>query len=217
MARAARGRARSGADPGSPRRVVPSSGRPTKVILSTTATKIVQAQGDRWIDPFLVANRPALQRLGLPPEVHSSGGFHISLSPSGRIGAAPLVAPASRRSSLASSSLRGFDGAHSARSSPASHSRSPQRRLRLVPGSGREVPSWLIAGPSARSSKRCRAATSTFIQHSEQRATPSGPINGAGRGKQLPVGRWTTLPCEFSDLANDPDLMAAIRWTLSAF
>jgi hypothetical protein len=29
------------------------------------------------------------------------------------------------------------------------------------------------------------------------------------------VGRWTSLPCEFSDLADDPDLMAAVRWTLA--
>src|SRR4051812_12406786 len=61
------------------------------------AADVVQAQGDRWIDPFLAANRPALQRLGLTPEVHSSGGLHVLLRPSGRIGAVSLVAPASRR------------------------------------------------------------------------------------------------------------------------
>jgi hypothetical protein len=34
------------------------------------------------------------------------------------------------------------------------------------------------------------------------------------RRGQVPVGRWTSLPCEFSDLADDPDLKAAVRWTL---
>jgi hypothetical protein len=28
------------------------------------------------------------------------------------------------------------------------------------------------------------------------------------------MGQWATLPCHFSDLSDDPDLMAALRWTL---
>ena len=94
--RTQRGRARSATRP-----LVPAA-RP---LLSTTDegdpirvdARLVQAAGDRWIDPFLAANRLALQRLGLTPDVHSDDGLHMLLRPSGRIGAVPLVAPASRR------------------------------------------------------------------------------------------------------------------------
>ena len=180
---------------------------------------MAHAHGDRWIDPFLSANRPALRRLGLTPEVHSSGGLHVLLHPSGRIGAIPLVAPASRRvaagvlvsprfswSALGDVvSAVGFSVAPTLGGGP------------LVPGSAREVPSWLIAGPVVRrlevllSRRRSR-----FVTQHELRSSPRGRIDwGEWVRRQAPVGRWTSLPCEFSDLGDDPDLMAAVRWTLA--
>lgn len=179
---------------------------------------IVHAQGDRWIDPFLVANRPALRRLGLTPEVHSSGGLHMLLRPSGRIGAVALVAPASRRVtagvlirprfrwSALGEVLSGVGFAVAPSLGGGS----------LVPGSAREVPSWLIAGPVVRRLETLLARRrSTFIPRHEDRATPRGRVDwGEWARRHVPVGRWTSLPCEFSDLADDPDLMAAVRWTL---
>lgn len=178
----------------------------------------IQAQGDRWVDPFLEANRPALRRLGLAPDVHSAGGLHVILRPSGRIGAVPLVAPASRRVAagvLVSPRFRwsalgevlsgvGFSVAPTLGGGP------------LVPGSAREVPSWLIAGPVLRRLEALiTRRRSTFIPRVEIRATPRGRVDWGGWAqRQVPVGRWTSLPCEFSDLADDPDLMAAVRWTL---
>ena len=179
---------------------------------------LVQAQGVRWVDPFLAANRPALQRLGLTPEVHSSGGLHMLLRPSGRIGAVPLVAPASRRVAagiLVSPRFRwtalgevlsgvGFSVA------PTLGGSAP------VPGSTREVPSWLIAGPVVRRIETLLARRRTkFVPRYDVRATPRGRVDwDAWARRQVPIGRWTSLPCEFSDLADDPDLMAAVRWTL---
>jgi hypothetical protein len=181
--------------------------------------RLVQAAGDRWIDPFLAANRLALQRLGLTPDVHSSDGLHILLRPSGRIGAVPLVAPASRRvvaGLLVSPRFRwtalgdvlsgiGFSIA------PALGGGA------LVPGSAREVPSWLIAGPVIR---RLEALLSrrraTFIPRREIRVSPRGRVDWSDWARrQIPLGRWTSLPCEFSDLADDPGLMSNVRWTLA--
>src|SRR4051812_32133920 len=182
------------------------------------AKGLVQADGERWIDPFLTANRFALQRLGLTPEVRSGGGLHVLLQPSGRIGAVPLVAPASRRvtagvlvaprfrwSALGEvMSAVGFSVAPVLGGQP------------LVPGSAREVPSWLIAGPVVRRIEAMLARRrNSFVARRETRATPRGRVDwGAWVRQEVPVGRWTSLPCEYSDLADDPDLMAAVRWTL---
>jgi hypothetical protein len=86
----------------------------------------------------------------------------------------------------------------------------------LVPGSAREVPSWLIAGPVLRRIEGFLShRRSSFISRREVRRSPRGRVDwGAWARVQAPVGRWTALPCEFSDLADDPDLMAAVRWTL---
>lgn len=173
---------------------------------------------DRWIDPFLAANRPFLQRLGLSTEVHSQGGVHILLRPSGRIGAVPLVAPATRRvvaGVLVEPRFRwsglgrvlsavNFSVAPNLGSGP------------LVPGSGREIPAWLLAGPVIRRLEQLLVTRKpTFTPRREDRASPRGRIDwGTWSRRQVPAGRWTTLPCEFTDLGDDPDLMAAVRWTL---
>jgi len=179
---------------------------------------LVQAQGDRWIDPFLAANRAAIQRLGLQPEVHSDDGLHMLLRPSGRIGAVPLVAPASRRvvaGILVSprfrwSALGEVLSAVGFAVAPALGGGS------LVPGSAREVPSWLIAGPVVRRLEEFLTRRRlTFVPRHEVRSSPRGRVDwGEWATRKLPVGQWTSLPCEFSDLADDPDLMAAVRWTL---
>jgi hypothetical protein len=141
------------------------------------------------------------------------------LRPSGRIGAVPLVAPASRRvvaGLLVSPRFRwtalgevlsgiGFSIA------PALGGGA------LVPGSAREVPSWLIAGPVIRRLEallsRRRAA---FIPRREIRVSPRGRVDWSDWARrQVPLGRWTSLPCEFSDLADDPDPMSNVRWTLA--
>ncbi len=214
--RTARGRARSA------RAQVPAA-RP---LLRTTdegepiriGPEVIQAQGDRWVDPFLTANRPALQRLGLTPEVHSSGGLHMLLRPSGRIGAVPLVAPASRRVAagvLVSPRFR-WSALGEVLSGVGFSVAPTLGGGALVPGSAREVPSWLIAGPVVRRLETLLSRRrSAFIPRLESRATPRGRVDwGAWVRRQVPVGRWTSLPCEFSDLADDPELMAAVRWTL---
>ena len=33
-------------------------------------------------------------------------------------------------------------------------------------------------------------------------------------GRAIPTGRWTSFQCSYSELSNDPELTAALRWTL---
>jgi hypothetical protein len=180
---------------------------------------LVQAQGERWIDPFLSANRGAIQRLGLHPEVHTDGGLHMLLRPTGRIGAVPLVAPASRRvvaGVLVTPRFR-WSALGEVLSAVGFSVAPTLDGGTLVPGSAREVPSWLIAGPVIRRLEdflsRRRA---TFVPRREVRASPRGRVDwGEWATRKVPTGQWTSLPCEFSDLADDPDPMAAVRWTLA--
>src|SRR4051812_12494827 len=165
------------------------------------AKGLVQADGERWIDPFLTANRFALQRLGLTPEVRSGGGLHMLLRPSGRIGAVPLVAPASRKVTagiLVSPRFR-WSALGEVLSGVAFSVAPTVGGGALVPGSAREVPSWLIAGPVVRRLETLLARRrSTFIPRRENRATPRGRVDwGAWAQRQVPVGQWTSLPCEF--------------------
>jgi hypothetical protein len=141
------------------------------------------------------------------------------LRPSGRIGAVPLVAPASRKVAagvLVSPRFR-WSALGEVLSGVAFSVAPTLGGGALVPGSAREVPSWLIAGPVVRRLETLVARRrDTFIPRTENRATPRGRVDwGAWAQRQVPVGRWTSLPCEFSDLADDPDLMAAVRWTLA--
>lgn len=179
---------------------------------------MIGANGDRWVDPFLAANASAIDRLGLRPEVHSDGGIHLRLRPSGSIGAVPLVAPATRRVAAGVlveprfrwSALGDVMAAVGFAVAPTLGGGS------LVPGSAREVPSWLVAGPVLRRLEGLlKHRRSSFVERTEIRTSPRGEVMwGAWARQQVPAGQWASLPCRFSDLADDPELMAAVRWTL---
>lgn len=215
--RTSRGRARSGFTAKVPKArpllKTTDEGSPIRI-----SGAMVGANGDRWIDPFLAANDASLARLGLAPEVHSSGGIHLELRPSGTIGAVPLVAPATRRVAAGVlieprfrwSALGDVMSAVGFAVAPTLGGGS------LVPGSAREVPSWLIAGPVVRRLEGFLThRRSSFVERSELRRSPRGQVEwGAWARRQVPTGQWANLPCRFSDLSDDPDLMAAVRWTL---
>lgn len=215
--RTSRGRARSGFTASAPKArpllKTMDEGSPIRI-----NGAMIGAKGDRWIDPFLAANDEALDRLGLTPEVHSSGGIHLKLRPSGTIGAVPLVAPATRR--VAAGVLvepRFRWSALGDVMSAVGFSVAPTLGGgALVPGSAREVPSWLVAGPVVRRLEGFLAhRRSSFVERSELRRSPRGQVKwGTWARRQVPTGQWTSLPCRYSDLSDDPDLMAAVRWTL---
>lgn len=215
--RTARGRLRAEITTAAPKATpllsTEDDGRPVRVYAHH-----VGAQGDRWIDPFLVANADALRRLGMDAEAHSAGGLHLELRPGGRIGAMPLLAPSTRRVAAGLLVRPRFRwSALGEVLSAVGFSVLPQfGGSALVPGSAREVPPWLIAGPVLRRlDGLLRHRRSAFIPKRELRLTPRGRVDwGAWIRSQAPMGRWTSLPCDFSEPADDPALMAAVRWTL---
>src|SRR5690606_4207486 len=48
------------------------------------------------------------------------------------------------------------------------------------------------------------------------RQSPRGRVDWSQWARQgLPRGRWAALPCHFPEPDDDPDLLAAVRWTLA--
>jgi 5-methylcytosine-specific restriction endonuclease McrBC regulatory subunit McrC len=88
--------------------------------------------------------------------------------------------------------------------------------LPLVPGSGREVPPWVLAGPVlARLERLLHNLRPGYEYLEERRQSPRGTLLWPVYAQRcLPSGRWHQLPCRFPDLRTDPTLRQAVRWTL---
>lgn len=179
----------------------------------------IGAVGDHWVQPFLAANMAGLRRLALSHEIRVDPVLRVMLKPGPRIGAIALLNPATRRVAAgllieprfrwaalgAVFSAIGFSVEPSLGGSP------------LVPGSAREVPPWMLAGPVIeRIAALLRHRRRGFVECAENRASPRGRVDWTKWAtSQVPRGAWTTFPCRFSEPDDDPDLLACVRWTLS--
>lgn len=179
----------------------------------------VGASGDRWVEPFLDANGAHLRRLGVTASIETRGGVAVRLTPGSRIGAVPLLSPSTRRVAaglLVAPRFRwialgavlgdiGFATEPSLGGTP------------LVPGSAREVPAWLLAAPVIRRLEALlQHRKRGFSERTEVRQSPRGRVDWTRWATEhVPSGRWTSLPCRFSEPDDDPQLMAAVRWTLA--
>lgn len=178
----------------------------------------IGAAGDNWVEPFLTANNQVLKRLALRPEVTLAPEACVLLHPGHRIGAVPLLNPSTRRVAaglLVEPRFRwpalgavfnaiGFSVEPGLGGAP------------LVPGSAREVPAWILAGPVIeRIAGMLRHCKRGFIEKREIRTSPRGRIEwNTWVGENLPSGKWSTFPCQFSEPDDDPELLAGVRWTL---
>jgi hypothetical protein len=178
----------------------------------------LQQTGERWIGPFLDANRPALARLQLRPRVEAQRGVRLLLEPGARIGAAPVLHPASRRvvaGVLVTPRVRwphlgavldrlGFAVEPTVGGLPA------------VPGSAREVPAWVLAGPVlSRLEASLARIRRGFVERTEERRAPRGRVDWqAYATRSVPSGAWDRLRCTFPEPDRDPEFTAAARWTV---
>jgi hypothetical protein len=179
----------------------------------------VGATGDRWVEPFLAANMPGLRRLAMHHEVRADPVLRVLLRPGPRIGAIPLLSPATRKVTAGLLLEPRFRwAALGAVFNAIGFSVEPDLGgAPLVPGSAREVPPWLLAGPVIeRIAALLRHRRRGFVERAENRASPRGRVDWTSWATgQVPRGAWTTFPCRFSEPDDDPDLIASIRWTLS--
>ncbi len=185
----------------------------------TVRAKSVGAEGDRWLEPFVAANAEGFQRLDLRYEIRISPAPHLLVKPGGKIGAVPLVSASTRRAVAGLLIEPRFQWA-SLGSVFGDIGFSVEPRLgglRLVPGSAREVPPWLLAGPVIeRISALLKRTTRGFVERTEVRASPRGQVLwSAWASGYAATGNWGKFPCRFSEPEQDPELLAAVRWTMA--
>lgn len=172
-----------------------------------------------FLDPFLIQNRTAFDALGLTPRiVPGREGVRLELSPSLKAGAVPLKSAVTGKVSggIVIEPRFGWSGIGRVLSSTGWGSGPNFLPFALVPGSGKEVPPWVIAGPAI---QRLREMLSHlkrgYRETVELRSAPRGQIQwGEYLKHQMPAGAWHKLPCRFSQLDSDTRLRQVIRWAL---
>jgi len=172
-----------------------------------------------FAESFLRVNESALSKLDVQPSLRASDeGLQIRLKPGGRAGAIPLRSAQSERviGGFVVKPRFGWSGVGNVLSTTGWAAAPELMEMPLVPGSGREVPPWVIAGPVLKRLRDLLASMRRGYQEAEEvLRRPRGRILWSRyRSESLPRGRWHQLPCRFPDLAADPNLRRFIRWTL---
>ena len=188
---------------------------------STTlaARDVGASEASQWVEPFLSANQAGLKRLSVVADVLSHRGQTVvELTAGDRLGAVPLASPVTRKTAagLLVSPKYGWWSVGQVFSNIGFRVEPEVGGSALVPGSAREVPPWVLAGPViARIAAALEHLTRTFREVEEIRAVPRGrPDWNQYVSRSLPTGRWNSFLCKYSDLVTDPELIGSIRWTL---
>jgi hypothetical protein len=179
-------------------------------------------RGGGWgpfAEAFLRLNEAALTRLDVRAQIGSAeSGVTLSLIPGARAGAVPLRS--AQTGHVAGGFLVeprfGWSGVGSVLSQTGWHAAPEFIEGPLVPGSGREVPPWVLAGPVlARLAELLGALRRGYHTREDVLRQPRGQIVWSRYiSESLATGRWANLPCRFPELASDPLLRRMARWAL---
>ena len=191
------------------------------VVLPPDAFAPVQ-RGGGWgpfVESFLRMNEAALAKLEVSPVVGSSDtGVKLTLVPGGRAGAIPLRSAQTGHVSggFLTEPRFGWAGVGRVLVSTGWAAAPEILDLPLVPGSGREVPPWVLAGPVLqRLGELLRTLRRGYRTKEDVLQKPRGQIIWSRYlPESLARGRWTNMPCRFPDLGTDPLLRRMIRWAL---
>jgi hypothetical protein len=164
-------------------------------------------------------NAAALAALDVMPEVGSSdAGVRLRLVPGGRAGAIPLRSAQTGHvvAGLIVEPRFGWAGVGSVLSQTGWAAAPNFLEGPLVPGSGREVPPWVLAGPVlARLAELLNALRRGYHTREDVLRQPRGHILWPRYiSESLARGRWAELPCRYPELAIDPILRRMTRWGL---
>jgi hypothetical protein len=168
---------------------------------------------------FLRMNEALLDALDVHAElVAGASGVSVRLVPGGRAGAVPLRSALSGHvvGGLIVRPRFGWAGVGRILGEIGWHAAPEFLDGPLVPGSGREVPPWVLAGPViARLGEMLHSMRRGYSEAETVLRRPRGRILwDRYRSECLVRGRWDRFPCRFPELEADPRLRQAIRWTL---
>ncbi len=177
-------------------------------------------RGGGWgasADSFLRFNEEALSALDVTAEARSDpSGFAIQLRPGGRTGAVPIRSGQTGQvaGGVVVQPRFGWPGVGRVLAETGWPALPQFHALPLVPGSGREVPPWVLAGPVLmRLEGLMNQMRRGYQECEETTARPRGRILWHRYiSESLTRGRWEQLPCRFPDLGHDPLLLQYIRW-----
>lgn len=164
-------------------------------------------------------NETALARLDVRPIIGSSeAGVRLTLNPGGRAGAVPLRSAQTGHvaGGLLVEPRFGWAGVGRVLSQTGWHAGPDFIEGPLVPGSGREVPPWVLAGPVlARLADLLASLRRGYTTREETLQRPRGRIIWPRYvTESLARGRWADLPCRFPELSTDPLIRRMARWAL---
>jgi len=191
-------------------------------IVVSPAPFIASVRDPGWgafLQPFLALNQVSLEALGLTPRIVSGReGVILELRPSLKAGAVPLKSAVTGKvaGGVVIGPRFGWAGIGRVLSATGWGSGPEFLPLSLVPGSGREVPPWVIAGPVMERLRELLAHLRRgYVERTELLTAPRGQIQWDQYvRKQMPAGAWHQLPCRYTELDSDTRLRQVIRWAL---
>jgi len=178
-----------------------------------------QAGWGPFAEQFIRANEKILESLDVRAELYAtSAETKIRLLPGGRAGALPLRSAQTQRvkAGLLIRPRFGWAGVGNVMQQTGWAAAPEFLDAPLVPGSARDVPPWVLAGPViVRLAALLTSLVPGYEAKSETLTSPRGRILWTEYVRSsLSSGNWHRMPCRFPDLSKDRILRAAIRWTL---
>ena len=198
---------------------VTDHGHPVRIPWNIFAPKQREIGWGPYLEPFIRHNAIALSSLDLTYEIlPGKDGREISVRPAGKAGAIPLRAAQTGKiqGGVLVVPRFGWAGVGSILQRTGWRAAPDLLALPRVPGSGREVPSWVIAGPVLiRLERMLRNLVPGYQQLEEDRQQPRGRILWTDYcSHSLARGSWSRLPRRYPDLSDDPEILRYARWTL---
>ena len=171
------------------------------------------------LDGFINRNLSAIRALGAEPIITSGrDGARLEIKPGNKAGAIPLHSHVSGKvaGGIIISPRFGWNGVGRILQSTGWGSGPEFLPQPLVPGSGREVPPWVLAGPViTRLAALLDHLKPGYKERREVRTHPRGQIIWPSYlSQQFPKGKWHQIPCRFTELGTDVRLRQIIRWTI---
>ncbi len=173
----------------------------------------------RWTEGFIQVNAAALHRLRVRASVAPQGdGAAVRLQPGPILGAVPLLAPSTRKvaAGLLIEPRFGWSRVGTVLSDVRFTAAPRVGGLPMVPGSAREVPPWILAGPVlARLRAVVRHLGRSFGTEEGLRRSPRGTVDWGEYARHgVPNGRWDRFRCTWPELRTDPWMSSTLRWTV---
>jgi len=170
-------------------------------------------------ESFLAANSAALHSLDVSAHFDlASADLRLRLRAGGRVGAVPLRSPITQKviGGIVVEPRFGWSGIGRVLEAVGWSAAPEVLHFPLVPGSARDVPPWVLAGPILHAFADLLGKTTRGFRAAEQtREMPRGRIDWKRYcNRQIPRGQLHRLPCIFPVLGPDQTLLSFVHWGL---